>query len=115
MTICERIFKIIEEKQLKTADLARKLGVQQSVISNWKKRNTNPPIEYILVICEFLGISTEYLITGKEIEKQNSNDIELLKYFHQLPASEQLRELGRLEARAEQYQQQDGSSSYRTG
>ncbi len=65
MTICERMFEIIDEKSLKTADLAKKLNIKQSVISNWKKRNTNPPIEYILVICEFLDISVEKLITGE--------------------------------------------------
>lgn len=64
MTICERIFSIIDNKGLKTVDLARKLDIKQSVISNWRKRNTNPPMEYSLVICEFLGISIEELITG---------------------------------------------------
>ena len=65
MTICERIFELINKKSLKTADLAKKLDIQQSVLSNWKKRNTNPPMEYALVICEFLGITIEELITGK--------------------------------------------------
>ena len=80
MTICERIFKIIDEKKLKTSDLAKKIGIGQSVISNWKKRNTNPPIEYALVICEFLEISIEELITGEPgksltIEEQKLIDL----------------------------------------
>lgn len=64
MTICERLFETIDKKALKTADLARVLNIKQSVISNWRKRNTNPPIEYALVICDFLGITIEELITG---------------------------------------------------
>ena len=65
MTIIERICDVIEQKNLKTADLAKKLGIRHSVITNWKKRNTNPPIEYILHICEFLDISVDELITGE--------------------------------------------------
>lgn len=117
MTICERIFDIIDHKNLKTADLARKLNVQQSVISNWKKRNTNPPIEYALVICEFIGVSIEYLITGENNGNLKLYEKEMLKYYRQLPEQEQIRELGRLEAKAEQYQEmvQEKSSSCRTG
>lgn len=103
MTVCERIFQKIEEKKLKTSDLARILDVQQSVISNWKKRNTTPPMEYALFICEFLDVSIEWLITGKENQELTSKDKELLSYFRQLPEPEQLRELGRLEARAEMF------------
>lgn len=117
MTICERIFEIIEQKNLKTADLARKLNVKQSVISNWKKRNTNPPIEYALVICEFVGVSIEYLITGKNSPDLEMNETEMLNLFRQLPEQEQIRELGRLEAKAEQFRNQDQEklSSCRTG
>ena len=57
MTINQRIFNIIEEKQLKQADLARILGVRTSVIASWKTRGSNPPIEYATQICEFLNIS----------------------------------------------------------
>jgi len=112
MTICDRIFDIIQEKRLKTAELAKKLEIKQSVISNWKKRNTNPPIEYSVVICEFLGISLEYLITGKEKQEGlTENEMEMLKYFRQLPEELQLRELGRLESKAEQYSSGKSSDS----
>lgn len=81
MTICERMFQIIDQKKLKTVDLAKKLDIKQSVISNWKKRNTNPPIEYIIVICEFLGISVEELITGEPQNKLEKEEQELIKFY----------------------------------
>lgn len=81
MTICERMFQIIDQKKLKTIDLAKKLDIKQSVISNWKKRNTNPPIEYIIVICEFLGISVEELITGEPKNKLEKEEQELIKFY----------------------------------
>ena len=81
MTICDRIFQIIDDKQLKTADLARLLNIKQSVLSNWKKRNTDPPMEYTLVICEFLGISVEKLITGKDGNELTTEEQQLLEAY----------------------------------
>lgn len=81
MTISERIFQTIEEKRLKTAELAKKLEISQSVITNWKKRKTTPPMEYTLVICEFLGVSIEYLITGKESNSLTQDEQQLLEAY----------------------------------
>ena len=81
MTICERIFELIEEKNLKAADLAKILNIKQSVLTNWKKRNTNPPIEYALVICEFLGVSIQYLITGKDGTELTLEEQKLLEAY----------------------------------
>lgn len=87
MTVCERMFEIIEKNSLKTADLAKKLNIKQSVISNWKKRNTNPPVEYILVICEFLGISVEKLITGENGEAISLDEQKLLDAYRKASPS----------------------------
>lgn len=81
MTICERIFELIEEKHLKAAELAKLLDVKQSVLTNWKKRNTNPPMEYAIVICEFLGISIQYLLTGKEGNELTKEEQQLLEAY----------------------------------
>ena len=81
MTISERIFQIIEEKKLKTVELAKKLEIYQSVITNWKKRKTTPPMEYALVICEFLGVSIEYLITGKNGSDLTQEEQKILEAY----------------------------------
>lgn len=80
MTICERMFKIMNEKGIKAVQLADKLGITQSVITNWKKRNTNPPIEYTINICELLGVSV-YTLLGVEKKELNTKEEELLEYF----------------------------------
>lgn len=89
MTVCERMFEIIDKKSLKTADLAKKLEIKQSVISNWRKRNTNPPIEYILVICEFLEISVEKLITGEDRTNISLEEHKLLEAYQRADAGTQ--------------------------
>jgi len=85
MTICERIFEIMELKQLKPAELAKKLKIQQSVLSNWKKRNTNPPVEYTVVICEFLEVSLHYLLTGKEENDLTPEELKILEAYRTAP------------------------------
>lgn len=65
LSIIERIAYEIECRGLKSVDLAVLLNVNPSVISTWKSRNKNPPSEYVFCICEFLGVSPEWLLTGE--------------------------------------------------
>ncbi len=65
MTICERMFEILENSSGKTAaGLCRELGIGTSVTTGWKQRNTDPPAKYLTRICEYLDVSIEYLLTG---------------------------------------------------
>lgn len=64
------------------------LGINTSTMTNWKNRGTDPPARYISPICEFLGVSIEYLLTGEEPEIQpviSMEDLEWLSLIHQLP------------------------------
>lgn len=62
MKIIEIIFEKMNEKGIKQQELADKLGIRKSVVSSWKTRNTNPPLEYIVQICELLEISPNELL-----------------------------------------------------
>ena len=65
MSICERIFYILNEREIMAKDLADAIGVSKSVVSSWKTRGSNPPAELLVKICGFLNISLEYLLTGE--------------------------------------------------
>lgn len=75
MKIIDRVFLKLNEQNLKAVDLANFLGVNKSVISNWKTRSTNPPSELLVPICEFLKVDLQYLLTGTQMEtkKNDSN------------------------------------------
>lgn len=70
MTICERLFEMLGDQRGKQEQLAKYLGVAPTVLTNWKKRNTDPPAKYIVPICEFIGCTLEYLLTGVDLKKR---------------------------------------------
>lgn len=60
--------KLLEKKGLKAADVTRATGIKSPVFSEWKKGKSKPNTEKMIKIANFLGVSVEYLTTGKEPE-----------------------------------------------
>lgn len=77
----------MDEKHLKPSQLAIALGINKSVVSNWRTRGTNPPVEYTDCICEFLGVSYEYYLTGNDTSHKASNPY--ITKYNQLPLDDQ--------------------------
>lgn len=109
MTICERMFATLDEKGLKAAGLCRVLGIGTNITTGWKQRNTDPPSKYIAPICEYLGCSVEYLLTGQGVQdtkkeptqEMSLDELEMLELFRALPYKEQQRAIGRLQTLVE--------------
>lgn len=57
---------LLKNKGLKAADVTRATGIKSPVFSEWKKGKSKPNTEKMIKIAEFLGVSVEYLTTGKE-------------------------------------------------
>ncbi|MBQ8349840.1 MAG: helix-turn-helix domain-containing protein [Ruminococcus sp.] len=70
MSIINRIIQIMDKKHLNQSELCNKLGIRDSTFSTWKTRGTDPPAKYILLICEYLNVSADYLL-GKEEKNTN--------------------------------------------
>ena len=113
MTVCERMFQIMDSKGLKPADLCKIIGVSTAQTTSWKKRNTDPPVKYLTKICSFLNVSLEYLITGNE-KMNTDNERQMLELFSQLNKSQQDQEIGRLSVLEEQNNEK-ARSEKRTG
>ena len=75
MTICERMFSLIGDQRGKQEELAAFLGIGPTTVTTWKKRNTDPPAKFVMRICEFLGCSPEYLLTGDDPSKDTRGDV----------------------------------------
>jgi len=72
------------------AQLSRGTGIRSNTISDWQTKGTNPSSDKISCICEFLNISTDYLLTGKESARSvpsMSEDVqELVSTYESLDA-----------------------------
>lgn len=64
MTINQRLFTVMDNKGISNAELSKGTGIKQNTISDWRTKGTNPSSDKIYRICEYLGISCEYLLTG---------------------------------------------------
>lgn len=105
MTISQRIFEELKKQGKKQKDLAVYIGLSTSAVSDWKKKGTNPAAENLSIIADFLNISIEYLLTGKEKSSPtfelNADEHELLQYFKKLSDKSKGIVLGRAEQLAE--------------
>ena len=89
MTINERLFLIMKQKGIKAKRIAEKLEIKESVISTWKRRNTDPPAKYIFDICKVLGISI-YELLGVPEQELTKDEQELLNYFRNCNSSNKI-------------------------
>lgn len=65
-TISKRIFELLKERKMSQKEFAQRTGIAESTISDWKKKNTNPVSDKILIICEILGVTPYELLSGAE-------------------------------------------------
>ena len=92
--ISERIFCVMEQKNITQLELSKRTGIATSNISDWKKKKTNPKADCLLSICDALEITPEQLLTGKGIDPEykdedanyevTRSDIKILKQIHSL-------------------------------
>ncbi|WP_124100913.1 XRE family transcriptional regulator [Ruminococcus sp. Marseille-P6503] len=88
MHISQIIKDLLTSKKLTQRAMSTYLGVATSTINNWLKLDRSIPAEYIIPICEFLDVTPEKLLTGKEKSPSTINltadEQELLTYYNML-------------------------------
>ena len=108
MTISEKIFALLEQKELSQKEFSEKTEISQSTISDWKRKRTNPSSDKILKICEVLQVSPyELLAEDDSVSSEltadhnivlNKNEIILLENYRNFSSRQKERLLGYLEA-----------------
>ena len=75
MTIGERLLKLRKEKNISQEELANVLDVSRQTISKWETDQTTPDFDKIIPLCEYFGITSDELLSGKKdiIESNNEN------------------------------------------
>lgn len=97
MLISERIYEYLEKKGMSQLEFAKKTGISQSTVSDWRRKGTNPSADKIMIICEVLDISPYELLQGTENNKfkeyrqldyvvieRNSQEYQLLETYKRL-------------------------------
>lgn len=110
MTISERIFERLEQLSMSQKELSEKTGIKESAISEWRKKKTNPSSEKIMPICEALGITPEWLLSGIDAAGKRDKSIDyyivnkstdmgkLITFYNEMEPSMRERVMGYAEA-----------------
>lgn len=71
--------KLCNLKGITPYKFCKETGVNSSTISTWKKNNSQCRPELAEKVCSYFGVSHDYLMTGKENEKeQYSSEMAML-------------------------------------
>ncbi len=110
MTISERIFNILKDKNMSQTEFAKRTGISNSAISDWKRKKTNPSAEKLMDICYALDITPEQLLTGVDTNEAKGTitstgqihidkaDLKLLEAYHSMKDAQRKRLLAYVEA-----------------
>lgn len=102
MGFYERLKQECNNNGISPTSLLKQLKISTSKLTSWKN-GSMPNSDFLIPISEFLGVSIDFLLTGKEKEPSLSADEqELLDYFKKLPKKDKQRLIGRAELLAEQ-------------
>lgn len=67
MEYSEIILKVIENFPLTTYAVSKATGITESTFSNWRKKPTSKmDMSNVIKIANFLDVTIDYLLTGKE-------------------------------------------------
>lgn len=98
MTPGQRIIDLIQKRGLNQHSVAKALGIPYTTLNGWRDENRNPSCNYIIPVCEYLGVTPQYLLTGEEDTKVDLSlsptEKKLVGYYRQLPENLQLRLIG---------------------
>ena len=66
MTIGERLYNLRKEKNMSQEDLANVLDVSRQTVSKWETGESTPDFNKICSLCEYFGITSDELLSGKQ-------------------------------------------------
>ena len=66
MTIGERLYNLRKEKNMSQEELANVLDVSRQTVSKWETGESTPDFNKICPLCEYFGISSDELLSGKQ-------------------------------------------------
>lgn len=94
MNLSDRLQALRKSHGLSQEQLAEKLDVSRQAISKWESGQANPDINNLLKLSSIYEVSTDYLLSGREVDSQVIYNDRVIykekkgfKKLHDLPAS----------------------------
>ncbi len=69
MTIGTKIQTLRKQRGLSQEQLAENLGVSRQAVSKWEAGQSVPDIDKIVLVCDFFGVTTDYILRNEELPK----------------------------------------------
>ena len=76
----KRIFELMKKEAINATELSKVVNVGTTTISAWKKGLQKPSTEAIVKLADYFGVTTDYLLTGKEVSQELSKDDTPIKW-----------------------------------
>lgn len=73
MNIADRIQQLRKANGISQEELADQIGVSRQAVSKWESGQSTPDIEKILLLSDYFGTTTDYLLKGTELVKDTEN------------------------------------------
>lgn len=73
MKLSERIQHLRKSRGMSQEELAEKIGVSRQAVSKWESEQSMPDLEKVILLSGFFGVTTDYLLKGREPEPQQEN------------------------------------------
>ena len=89
MNMADRIQYLRKTKGISQEELADKVGVSRQAVSKWESEQSTPELEKVIIMSDYFGVTTDYILKGIEPVVDKEQKIENLRarYFisHQQP------------------------------
>lgn len=66
MNRADRIQYLRKTKGISQEELADKVGVSRQAVSKWESEQSSPDLEKIIIMSNFFGVTTDYILKGIE-------------------------------------------------
>jgi transcriptional regulator with XRE-family HTH domain len=83
----KKLKQTIAEREMTTPGLSEKTGISVNTLHGWlyTRKPSNPAVKDLAKIAAALGVSMEYLMTGKESAELKEEERHLLSLFREMP------------------------------
>ena len=62
MNVRENIFRLMEERGMTQKEFSERSGIAESTVSDWKRKQLNPGVDKLPMICRTLGVTSDALL-----------------------------------------------------